>query len=61
MDQTQTKIMTLKHYSAFIKINNFSTFQKPEPPITRMPRSSTRHHFNFESKLNEIYFRISGH
>ena len=61
-DQTQTKIMTLKYYLTLIKVNNFSNFQKPERPIARTSRNSTRHHFNFENKLNEIYiFRISGH
>ena len=57
MDQTQTKIMTLKYYLTLIKVNNFSNFQKPERPIARMSRNSTRHHFNFENKLNEIYFQ----
>ena len=30
MDQTQTKIIKLKHHLAFIKINNLSDFQKSE-------------------------------
>ena len=56
-DQTQTKIMTLKDYLAFIKINNLLNFQKSEQPIARMSRNSTRHYFNFENELNEIYFQ----
>ena len=54
MDQTQTKIMTLKYYLAFIKINNLSNFQKSEQPIARTSRNSTMHYFNFENKLNEM-------
>ena len=61
MDQTQTKVMTLKYNLALIKINNFSNLQKSERPITRVPRNSTRHYFNFQNKLNQMYFRISGH
>ena len=57
MDQTQTKIIKLKHHLAFIKINNLSDFQKSEQPIARTSRNSTRHHFNFENKLNKIYFQ----
>ena len=57
MDQTQTKIMTLKCYLGFIKINNLSNFQKSERPIARTSRNSTRHYFNFDNKLNEIYFQ----
>ena len=30
MDQTQTKIIKLKYYLAFIKSNNLSDFQKSE-------------------------------
>ena len=57
MDQTQTKIMTLKCYLAFIKINNLSNFQKSEQPIARTSRNSTRHYFSLENRLNEIYFQ----
>ena len=56
-DQTQTKIMTLKCYLAFIKINNFSNFQKSEQPIARTSSNSTRHYSNLKNKLNEIYFQ----
>ena len=57
MDQTQTKIMTLKCYLAFIKNNNLSNFQKSKRPIAKTSRNSTRHYFNFENKLNEIYIQ----
>ena len=57
MDQTQTKIMTLKCYLAFIKISNLSDFQKSERLIARMSRNSTRHYSNLKNKLNEIYFQ----
>ena len=49
--------MTLKYYLAFIKINNLSNFQKSERLIARTSRNSTRHYFNFEKKLIEIYFQ----
>ena len=51
------KIMTLKCYLAFIKINNLSYFQKSEQPIAITSRNSTRHYFNLKNKLNEIYFQ----
>ena len=57
MNQTQTKIMTLKYYLAFIKINNLSNLQKSERPITRMSRNSTGHYFNSQNKLNQMYFQ----
>ena len=57
MDQTQTKISTLKCCLAFININNLSNFQKSERPIARTSRNSTRHYFNLKNKLNEIYFQ----
>ena len=57
MDQTRTKIMTLKCYLAFIKINNLSNFQKSERLIARTLRNSTRHYSNLKNKLIEIYFQ----
>ena len=49
--------MTLKYYLAFIKINNFSNLQKSEQLIARTSRNSTRHYFNFQNKLNRMYFQ----
>ena len=57
MDQTQTKMMTLKYYLAFIKINNFSNLQKSERLIARTSRNSTKHYFNFQNKSKKIYFQ----
>ena len=57
MDQTQTEIIKLKSYLAFIKINNLSDLQKSEWPITRTSRNLTRHYSNLKNKLNKIYFQ----
>ena len=56
MDQAQTKVMTLKYYLAFIKINNLSNLQKPERQIARISRNSNGHYFYFQIKLNQKVF-----